>query len=58
MPANSAPGTYADPLYQHFIVTAERNFWRSGQPPRLFGIEPPKPRIHAARMVDVSGSNA
>ena len=29
--------TYADPLYQHLIVTAERKFWRcveSGEPPR------------------------
>ena len=36
---------YADPLYQHLIVTAERKFWRcveSGEPPRLFGVEPPK----------------
>ncbi len=35
----------ADPLYQHLIVTAERKFWRcveSGEPPALFGIEPPK----------------
>src|SRR6516162_7432504 len=40
--------THADPLYQHLIVTAERKFWRcveSGEPPRLFGVEPPKPRI-------------
>jgi hypothetical protein len=40
--------TYADPLYQHLIVTAERKFWRcveSGDPPALFGVEPPKPRI-------------
>jgi predicted phage-related endonuclease len=39
--------TYAEPLYQHLIVTAERKFWRcveSGEPPRLFGVEPPKPR--------------
>jgi len=53
--------TYADPLYQHLIVTAERKFWRcveSGEPPRLFGVEPPRPRIEAARIVDVSGSNA
>ena len=37
--------THADPLYQHLIVTAERKFWRcveSGEPPRLFGVEPPK----------------
>src|SRR4029077_17212316 len=38
--------THADPLYQHLIVTAERKFWRcveSGETPRLFGVEPPKP---------------
>ena len=52
---------YADPLYQHLIVTAERKFWRcveSGEPPRLFGVEPPKPRIEAIRVVDMSASNA
>jgi predicted phage-related endonuclease len=52
---------YADPLYQHLIVTAERKFWRcveSGEPPRLFGVEPPEPRIQAVRIVDMSGSNA
>ena len=53
--------THADPLYQHLIVTAERKFWRcveSGEPPALFGIEPPKPRIEAVRIVDMSSSNA
>jgi len=53
--------THADPLYQHLIVTAERKFWRcveSGEPPRLFGAEPPKPRIEAVRIVDMSASNA
>jgi predicted phage-related endonuclease len=53
--------THADPLYQHLIVTAERKFWRcveSGEPPRLFGIEPPKPRIEAIRIVDMSASNS
>ena len=53
--------THADPLHQHLIVTAERTFWRcveSGEPPRLFGVEPPKPRIQAVRIVDMSGSNA
>jgi predicted phage-related endonuclease len=52
---------HADPLYQHLIVTAERKFWRcveSGEPPRLFGVEPPKPRIEAVRIVDMSSSNA
>ena len=53
--------THADPLYQHLIVTAERKFWRcveSGEPPALFGVEPPKPRIEAVRIVDMSSSNA
>jgi len=53
--------THADPLYQHLIVTAERKFWRcveSGEPPQLFGVEPPKPRIEAVRIVDMSGSNS
>jgi predicted phage-related endonuclease len=51
----------ADPLYQHLLLTAERKFWRcvqSGEPPRLFGIDPPKPKIEAVRTVDMSGSNA
>ena len=51
----------ADPLYQHLLVTAERNFWRSvvtGEPPRLFNAEPPRPRIVAVRLVDMSGSNS
>jgi predicted phage-related endonuclease len=51
----------ADPLYQHLLLTAEKKFWRcveSGEPPRLFGVEPPRPRIQAVRTVDMSGSNA
>jgi len=53
--------THADPLYQHLIVTAERKFWRcveSGEPPRLFGADPPKPRIEAVRIVDMNASNS
>jgi predicted phage-related endonuclease len=53
--------THADPLYQHLIVTAERKFWRcveTGEPPSLFGVDPPKPRIRAIRIVDMSSSNA
>ncbi len=52
---------HADPLYQHLIVTAERKFWRcveNGEPPQLFGVEPPKPRIEAIRIVDMSSSNS
>jgi YqaJ-like viral recombinase domain len=51
----------ADPLYQHLLLTAEKKFWRcveSGEPPRLFGIEPPRPRIEAIRIVDMSSSNS
>jgi predicted phage-related endonuclease len=53
--------THADPLYQHLIITAERKFWRcveNGEPPRLFGVEPPKPRIEASRIMDMSSSNS
>jgi predicted phage-related endonuclease len=51
----------ADALYQHLLLTAERKFWRcveTGEPPRLFGIEPPRPRLAAVRIVDMSGSNS
>ena len=51
----------ADRLYQHLLFTAEKKFWRcveNGEVPRLFGIEPPKPRIEAVRIVDMSSSNA
>src|SRR5207253_805968 len=51
----------ADPLYQHLLLTAEKKFWRcveSGESPRLFGIEPPRPRIEAVRVVDMSSSNS
>jgi hypothetical protein len=30
----------------------------SGEPPRLFGVEPLKPRIEAVRIVDMSASNS
>jgi YqaJ-like viral recombinase domain len=53
--------THADPLYQHLIITAERKFWRSvesGEFPVLFGVEPPKPRIEAIYIVDMSTSDA
>src|SRR5262245_4062377 len=51
----------ADTLYQHLLLTAEKKFWRcveNGEPPHLFGIEPPRPRIEAVRIVDMSSSNA
>jgi predicted phage-related endonuclease len=51
----------ADPLYQHLLLTAEKKFWRcvvSGEEPRLFGVEPPRPRLEAVRIVDMSASNS
>jgi predicted phage-related endonuclease len=51
----------ADPLYQHLLLTAEKKFWRCvgfGEPPRLFGVEPPRPRIEAVRTVDMGSSNS
>jgi predicted phage-related endonuclease len=52
---------HADPLYQHLLITAEKKFWRcvqSGETPRLFGVEAPRPRLQAVRIVDMSSSNA
>jgi hypothetical protein len=51
----------ADPLYQHLLLTAERKFCRSiqsGETPRLFGVEPPRPKLEAVRTVDMTGSNS
>jgi len=51
----------ADPLYQHLLLTAEKKFWRcvqNGEPPRLFGVETPRVRLEAARVVDMSASNS
>jgi predicted phage-related endonuclease len=52
---------HADPLYQHLLLTAEKKFWRcveNGEPPCLFGVEPPRPRVEAVRIVDMSSSNS
>jgi hypothetical protein len=51
----------ADSLYQHLLLTAEKKFWRcveSGEPPRLFLAEPPRVRIEAIRIIDMSSSNS
>ncbi|MBR1171385.1 YqaJ viral recombinase family protein [Bradyrhizobium liaoningense] len=51
---------HADPLYQHLLLTAEKKFWRcvqSGEPPVLFNIETPRPRLSAVKVVDMSSSN-
>ena len=52
---------HADPLYQHLLLTAERKFWRcvqTGEPPSLFGIEAPRPRLEAVKVVDMGPSNS
>jgi predicted phage-related endonuclease len=51
----------ADPLYQHLLLTAEKKFWRcvmTAEPPYLFNIEPPRPRLEAVRIVDMNPSNS
>jgi len=51
----------ADALYQHLLLTAEKKFWRNvetGEPPRLFGVDPPRARIAAVRIVDMTSSNS
>jgi hypothetical protein len=52
---------HSDILYQHFLVTCERRFWRcvqTGDSPRPYGIEPPKPKVAAVRVVDMTNSNS
>src|SRR5450432_3597119 len=51
----------ADPIYQTILIAAEKAFWsavHTGEPPCLFDCEPPRPRIEAVRVVDMSGSNS
>ena len=51
----------ADPLYQPLLITAEKKLWRcveSGETPKLFGVEPPRPRLEAVRIVDMTSSNS
>jgi predicted phage-related endonuclease len=50
-----------DPLYLSVLVSAEKKFWRfvqSGESPHLTNAEPPRPRIEAIRIVDMSSSNS
>jgi predicted phage-related endonuclease len=50
-----------DVIFQHLLVEAEATFWacvQSGEVPRLFGAEAPKPRVEAIRSVDMVGSNS
>jgi predicted phage-related endonuclease len=50
-----------DPRYLSVLVSAEKKFWRcvqSGETPHLVNAEPPRPRIEAVRIVDMSSSNS
>jgi predicted phage-related endonuclease len=50
-----------DPLYLSVLVSAEKKFWRcvqSGDPPHLINAEPPRARIEAIRIVNMSSSNS
>ena len=50
-----------DPLYLSVLVSAEKKFWRcvqSGETPHPINAEPPRPRIEAIRIVDMSVSNS
>src|SRR6202043_3879851 len=43
------------------LVSAEKKFWRcvlSGETPHLINAQPPRPRIEAIRIVDMSSSNS
>jgi hypothetical protein len=51
---------HADPLSQYLLLTAERKFWRcvqSGETPRLFGIDLPRPRIERVGAIDTPHSH-
>src|SRR3954447_6699960 len=51
----------ADPVYQTALIYAERAFWRAvsaREPPHLFHAEPPRVRLEAVRVVDMTASNA
>jgi predicted phage-related endonuclease len=50
-----------DPLYLTILVSAEKKFWRcvqSGEVPHLINAEPPRVRIEAIRIVDMTSSNS
>src|SRR5882724_10673345 len=50
-----------DPLYLSILVSAEKKFWRCvqfGETPHLINAEPPRPRIEAIRIVDMTLSNS
>jgi predicted phage-related endonuclease len=51
----------ADALYQHVLLVAEKKFRQcvaTGERPSLFGVEAPRPRLEAVRVIDMSASNS
>ena len=51
----------SDPLFQTILLSVEKAFWRAvqtGEQPSLYDAEPPRPRIAAMRIIDMSSSNA
>jgi hypothetical protein len=51
----------ADALYQHVLLVAEKKFRQcvaTGERPSLFGVQAPRPRLQAVRVIDMSASNA
>jgi predicted phage-related endonuclease len=50
-----------DPLYLSVLVSAEKKFWRcvqTGEVPHLINAEPPRARIEAIRIVNMTMSNS
>jgi predicted phage-related endonuclease len=50
-----------DPLYLSVLVSAEKKFWRcvqTGEVPHFIDAEPPRARVEAIRIVDMSSSNS
>jgi putative phage-type endonuclease len=50
-----------DPLYLSVLVSAEKKFWRcvqTGEVPHLINAEPPRARVEAIRIVDMTMSNS
>jgi predicted phage-related endonuclease len=50
-----------DPVYQTVLLQVEHIFWRcvkTGEPPSVFGAEPPKAKLPVVRVVDMGASNA
>jgi hypothetical protein len=44
---------------EKYMPQLQHNMWvANGEPPRLFGVEPPRPRVEAVRIVDMCSCNS